>query len=202
MGGHGGMDPETGTIVGSPLTQWKTKILWIFAPAKHRIKARGGRAAVSSVCSFICLSAVILHNYTLSNQKDARGREGSEQPARLLAGQERRGEWPIPSRSVVSDSLGPLDDRAAAAFVPSFLSDRLVVLLKWARCKNMRCILLHLGVLFPLEFRVTSDFEVAADRQMSLTFCSTVEDRSSRLPVERFLLRKALIYIAPDFSSG
>ena len=82
------MDPESGTIVGSPLTQWKTKILWIFAPAKHRIKARGGRAAVSSVCSFICLSAVILHNYTLSNQKDARGREGSEQPARLLAGEE------------------------------------------------------------------------------------------------------------------
>ena len=82
------MDPETGTIVGSPLTQWKTKILWIFAPAKHRIKARGGRAAVSSVCSFICLSAVILHNYTLSNQKDARGREGSEQPARPPLGRE------------------------------------------------------------------------------------------------------------------
>ena len=98
----------------------------------------------------------------------------------------------------------PLDDRAAAAYVPSFLSDRLVVLLKWARCKNMRCILLHLGVLFPLEFRVTSDSEVAGDRQMSVTFCRsrTVEDRSSRLPGERFLLRKALIYIAPDFSSG
>ena len=147
------MDPETGTIVGSPLTQWKTKILWIFAPAKHRIKARGGRAAVSSVCSFICLSAVILHNYTLSNQKDARGREGSEQPARLLAGQERRMAHSFAVR-LLPLRICPLDDRAAAAFVPSFLSDRLVVLLKWARCKNMRCILLHLGVLFPLEFRV------------------------------------------------
>ena len=102
---------------------------------------RRAAAAVSSVCSFICLSAVILHNYTLSNQKMREGR-GREQPA---SWQERRGEENGPLLRSQSRTLGPLDDGARRRSVPSLLFDRLVVLLqtKWARCKNMQCIGLH-----------------------------------------------------------
>ena len=74
-------------VIWEPLLGLKTRILWIFAQAKHHIKlvgpvvSRGGRR---SVCSFICLPAVILHNYTLSNQKMRerdREREREREPA-------------------------------------------------------------------------------------------------------------------------
>ena len=132
--------------MGYPCSRRKTKILWVFAPAKHRIKLGAGgrrwrRPSRLSVLSFICLSAVILHNYTLSNQKMREGR-GREQPA---SWQERRGEENGPLLRSQSRTLGPLDDGARRRSVPSLLFDRLVVLLqtKWARCKNMQCIGLH-----------------------------------------------------------
>ena len=112
--------------MGYPCSRRKTKILWIFAPAKHRIKLGAGgrrwrRPSRLSVLSFICLSAVILHNYTLSNQKmreereRERGREQSSPPPSWQEREERRGEWRMARTRTLLRSqsriLGPLARR-------------------------------------------------------------------------------------------